>query len=68
MKIASSKYKYLEDMKAFKVGDIVFTKKVVEYMEVKILAISEDNWAMVRRKGCAPFCVMLKELKTSLPE
>ena len=33
-----------------------------EDIPVRILAIA-GNWAMVRRPGCMPFCVMVKELK-----
>ncbi len=28
---------------------------------VRVMAVA-DNWAMVRRKGCIPFCLLVKDL------
>lgn len=31
--------------------------------EIKVMAVA-DNWAMVRRKGCVPFCIFVNDLFT----
>lgn len=50
-----------------KTGDIALAEVGYqkEWAIVRIMAIAE-GWAMVRRKGAMPFCVMVKELRAAV--
>ena len=38
-------------------GDVFYDKTGA----IKVMAVA-DNWAMIRRKGCVPFCVFVNDL------
>lgn len=53
----------------YKVGQIFKTVNVIGHIhELKILAISENKWLMVRYTGCVPFCKSVKEFPKYLEQ